>query len=92
MNAAEDNLTPVFRFVSDQGHAWLEVPLSLIDELGISMGISRYSYRRGASAYLEEDCDYHFFADAMKLHNRSFEFREVYEENTVIRWYASFTN
>jgi hypothetical protein len=51
----------VYRFISDAGHGWLEVPLLHAKALGITG--SRYSYIKPASKeqdamlYLEEDCD-----------------------------------
>ncbi len=41
----------------DPGHGWLEVPMALLREWGLSDGITEYSYRHGDVAYLEEDCD-----------------------------------
>ena len=48
-----------FRFIEDPGHAWLEVPIKVLRELGIVNCISQYSYyhMEGCKAYLEEDCD-----------------------------------
>lgn len=46
----------------DPGHAWGEVPIKLLRELGIADQISAFSYRRGDLAYLEEDCDLSLFA------------------------------
>lgn len=51
----------------DPGHAWLEVPLSLLVELGIAGKISSYSYICGTSAYLEEDCDLSVFCNAVGI-------------------------
>jgi hypothetical protein len=44
-------------FHSDPGHGWLQVPHSLIYELGIQDQISTFSYMDDMYAYLEEDCD-----------------------------------
>ena len=46
-----------FDFISDPGHGWVKVPIKLLRELGIAEKITTYSYRQGANAYLEEDCD-----------------------------------
>jgi len=48
-----------FFFHSDPGHGWLQVPMNLIDDLGLRPLISHYSYRDPTNtyAYLEEDCD-----------------------------------
>lgn len=42
---------------SDPGHAWVKVPKSLLVELGIEDKITRYSYKRKDSVFLECDCD-----------------------------------
>lgn len=44
-------------FYEDPGHAWARIAKSKLEALGIADQISRYSYMRGAYAYLEEDCD-----------------------------------
>ena len=59
-----DQLT--FNFHSDPGHGWLAVKKSLIRELGIISKISTYSYMKGQTAYLEEDCDASVFIDTFK--------------------------
>ena len=51
------------RFViyTDPGHGWLAVKRSLLERLGIAEKITPYSYQRGKTAYLEEDCDFTTF-------------------------------
>ncbi len=44
-------------YFTDPGHGWVSVKLETLKTLGIAEKISGYSYMRGASAYLEEDCD-----------------------------------
>jgi hypothetical protein len=52
-------------FHADQGHGWLAAPLNEFTALGLtSKSFSRYSYRKGSMAYLEEDCDAGIFARA----------------------------
>lgn len=53
-----------FDFHSDAGHGWLEVPKSLLKELGIAKQISRLSYQKGNKVYIEEDGDYMTFKKA----------------------------
>ena len=52
-----------FTYHQDPSHGWIEVPLSLIDKLGIASNISPYSYRCSTRkiAYLEEDRDANVF-------------------------------
>lgn len=68
-----------FIFYSDPGHGWLQVPRSLLRELGIEGQVSPYSYQRLDDAFLEEDCDYSLFAKAMKEAGIQFEVTEVNE-------------
>lgn len=53
-----------YRFFSDPGHGWLEVPKKELAELGIAEKISAYSYQSRQMAYLEEDCDLAVFLRA----------------------------
>lgn len=46
-----------FKFYADSGHGWLAVKAKIIVELGLTNEISTYSYIRGGTVYLEEDCD-----------------------------------
>lgn len=46
---------------TDSSHGWLEVPVDLIELLGIRYKISKYSYKRDGMVYLEEDCDLSLF-------------------------------
>ena len=47
----------VLFYFTDPGHGWVSIKKSVLASLGILDQISTYSYMRGASAYLEEDCD-----------------------------------
>lgn len=53
-----------FKFHSDAGHGWLEVPRAEINKLGIGKAITGYSYQNGNSVFLEEDCDLSLFVIA----------------------------
>jgi len=44
-------------YFTDPGHGWVSVKLQTLKDLGIADKVSHYSYIRGLSAYLEEDCD-----------------------------------
>ncbi len=54
-------------FHADPGHGWLQVPHSLIKTLGIGKKITGYSYRDTHYAYLEEDCDFSTFLNALEI-------------------------
>jgi len=61
---------------ADPSHGWAEIPVSLIQELGISGQISPYSYVKGDKAYLEEDCDLGLFLRAYKATGMEVSFTE----------------
>lgn len=79
-----------FRFIEDPGHGWLEVPVTLLKELGITEQISGYSYLNGAFAYLEEDVDMAVFLKAMAARGRTVERVELFQDPTPIRGYPSY--
>ena len=54
----------MYKFFSDSGHGWLQVPLPELIALGIEKKISSYSYLDSGQAYLEEDCDFAVFYHA----------------------------
>jgi len=46
-----------YTFYEDPGHGWLSVKRQELVDLNILNQISSYSYQRGNTVYLEEDCD-----------------------------------
>ena len=44
-------------YYTDPGHGWFAVKRDLLTKLGILYSISTYSYQKGQTVYLEEDCD-----------------------------------
>ena len=54
-----------FTFYSDPSHGWLAVPAWVLRLSGVSSLISEYSYVKGATVYLEEDCDAPRFIKAL---------------------------
>lgn len=69
-----------FYFYTDPGHGWLDVPRSLLHELGIAERVSGYSYQRGESVFLEEDCDYSLFRRAMMDAGRKFTTADIHTD------------
>lgn len=82
-----------FNLYSDPGHAWCKVPIELLMELGIHIHISKYSYKLGQHAYLEEDRDLSVFMDAMKKSGKSVTFHEhrPTKNDSRIRKYDSYS-
>jgi hypothetical protein len=46
-----------YKFYCDPGHGWLAVKRADLDTLGIAHKITHFSFERGQTVYLEEDCD-----------------------------------
>jgi hypothetical protein len=60
------NFARVYIAHSDSGHGWLAVPRAELAELGIADRITPYSYQRGETVYLEEDCDLSTYIEARR--------------------------
>ena len=80
-----------FEMYSDPSHSWLKVPINFLDTLKIKRRISKYSYVKGDFVYLEEDCDFRVFVQAMQDEGRSFEIVEKHSNRmSRIRSYQSY--
>jgi len=55
-----------YKFYSDAGHGWLAVKRDELNALNLLNKISEYSYQKGQTVYLEEDCDAGLFIEAKK--------------------------
>jgi hypothetical protein len=79
------------RMISDPGHGWLEVPVSELARLGIARKISRYSFRKGRMAYLEEDMDAGTYLEALDAAGEPRpDIVEVHQDPTPIRGYPQY--
>lgn len=65
-------------FYSDPSHGWAEIPISLINDLGIGQKISHYSYKNGDFAYLEEDCDLGIFMRSAEAKGWDISFKDIH--------------
>lgn len=79
---------------TDAGHAWLAVKRQELKELGIINKISLYSYQKGGTVYLEEDCDLSVFLNALGVTWQEFtsKFRLIrsHKDRSKVRSYESF--
>lgn len=80
-----------YRFISDLGHGWLEVPIAEVLELNLQTRISPHSYRNHHLAYLEEDCDASLFINARLAKGFPTTYVEVFQNPNPIRNYARFS-
>lgn len=79
-------------FHSDPGHGWLAVNVRDLETLGLMKKISHYSYVRGNTVYLEEDCDYGLFLQASKEAGWNLSIKTIhYDKTAPIRSYNSFS-
>ena len=68
--------TKRFTFISDPGHGWLKVSRADLIAAGVDLLISRYSYQRGDTVWLEEDCDAGIFLTALTNAGKEFKIAE----------------
>ncbi|MFW5871486.1 MAG: hypothetical protein ACOCUT_00115 [bacterium] len=80
----------MYIFHTDPGHGWLAVKRSELKRLGIIDKISSYSYQKGQTVYLEEDCDATIFCQAKEAKGEKIEVKESYKKHTPIRHYPCF--
>ena len=59
-------MTKTYRFYADPSHGWAVVPVKELETFGLMDKISEYSYRKGETAYLEEDCDLSLLVETLK--------------------------
>ena len=64
-NERGENMITHHHWIVDAGHAWYAVSLDELEELGITDEISKYSYYHAGMVYLEEDCDWLTYRDAV---------------------------
>ena len=83
-----------YKFHHDAGHGWLEVSTEELRKLGIEEKISGFSYisEDRKTAYLEEDCDFAVFANAIGTENLRGNIEEHYQENIFIRSLEHYSN
>lgn len=78
-------------FHTDPGHGWLAVKHRELHRLGITGKITRFSYMKGKTAYLEEDCDVKTWMDAKNAAGEGYQIDERYsDKNSRVRSYQSY--
>ena len=81
-----------FTFYNDPGHGWLKVPFKLLVTLGIEKEISSCSYMYSQHAYLEEDCDFNLFSNAMRKAQKNFSITDKHTSfESKIRGYRGYS-
>ncbi len=84
-------MAKTYKFYNDAGHGWMAVKRQELVDLGIMDKISTYSHQRGATVYLEEDCDAYLFIKAMKDRGIEVKYVDKYVgDRSPIRSYDSY--
>ena len=80
------------KYYQDPGHGWVAVKRKELVDLGIMHKITAFSYQRGATVYLEEDCDAGTYRDAMRGMGVDVNFKIIHTNNrSAIRSYDCFS-
>ena len=79
-------------YFNDGGHGWYSVKRSKLESMGVLSKVSGFSYQKGDSVYLEEDCDAGlFFNNLSEEEKQSIKIINSYRERSPIRHYERFT-
>ena len=70
-----------YNVYNDPGHGWMKVNRKELESLGIADKITGYSYMRGESVYLEEDCDMQIFLTALRLKFGEFNINDICKDH-----------
>lgn len=77
---------------SDPGHGWLAVKMSELKMFGIEASISSYSYVKGNTVYLEEDCDMSKFITAASAKGIDIKVKQgACRDRSPIRYFKSYS-
>ena len=79
-------------YFTDPGHGWAACKIKTLHALGIADQISFYSYTRGKTAYLEEDCDFSVLLNALTRAGIEYRITEKHTDRRhPIRSYDKYT-
>lgn len=80
------------KFYSDPGHGWGAVKRRVLDELGIADKITHFSFQKGQTVYLEEDCDLPALVTKLALNGVVVEYEQhSTDRRSPIRSYDRFS-
>jgi len=76
---------------NDGGHGWYAVKRKKLETMGILNNVSGFSYERGETVYLEEDCDASLFFNALsEAEKQQIIVINSYQDRSPIRTYLRF--
>lgn len=77
---------------NDGGHGWYAVKRKKLESMGILNNVSGFSYERGETVYLEEDCDASLFFNALSEEEKAtIKVIDSYQDRSPVRSYSRFT-
>lgn len=77
---------------NDGGHGWYAVKRRKLESMGLLDKVSGFSYERGQTIYLEEDCDASLFFNALSEDEKQqIKIVDSYRHVSPIRSYYRFT-
>lgn len=76
---------------NDGGHGWYAVKRKKLESMGILNNVSGFSYERGQTVYLEEDCDASLFFNALSEEEKQqIKIINSYQDRSPVRRYSRF--
>lgn len=80
-----------FVYHQDSGHGWVAVKRTLLAKYVPLSEITAYSYQKGATVYLEEDCDASKFLKALRATGEHYHLvsKQLYDRHPI-RSYEGF--
>lgn len=73
-----------YKWITDDGHGWLEVPIQHVRDAGVLDQVSKFSYLRHGeqlgTLYLEEDCDAPLFLRAVDLMEEARTYKDLHTD------------
>jgi hypothetical protein len=79
-------------YFNDSGHGWYSVKRSKLESMGVLSKVSGFSYQKGESVYLEENCDASLFFNALtEEEKQSIKVIDSYSQSCPVRRYERFS-
>jgi hypothetical protein len=79
------------KYYTDPGHGWGAVKRKVLTDLGIADKITSFSFQKGDTVYLEEDCDLPKLTTALSINGIWIEHIEKHtDRRSPIRSYQSY--
>lgn len=76
---------------NDGGHGWYAIKRKKLESMGILNNVTGFSYERGGTVYLEEDCDASLFFNALSEEEKQqIKVIDSYRDHSPVRGYSRF--